>query len=95
MMMALESKAAASPAFVGANLILKGFSNKGKSVVRRDGSAWVVKRVVDRVLFNPEAGPWLLVCCGREQASRWIHAHRDLNFIIELAANQTAVVEST
>lgn len=79
---------------VGKRLTLTGLSGKGKNVVRRDGAAWTIERVEDRVLFSHDMGPWLLIGCGREQASRWIHALRDLDFKYVLQADVPAVHEA-
>lgn len=70
------------------NLIrLKGLSQKGKNRIRELGSEWIVHTQVDRVLFNPELGPWLMVSpVGTDmdhKSSRWVHATQDKDFTIE------------
>ena len=67
-------------------VILEGISQKGKNRVRENGSVWVVHARTERVLFNPEKGPWLFVFPeGKnhtDNSSRWIKEVGDVNFRI-------------
>jgi hypothetical protein len=62
-------------------------THKGKNIIRRHGTTWVVRAVAERVFFSTAAGPWLLVDPVRARSScdkRWVHARRDDNFDVAL-----------
>jgi hypothetical protein len=66
-------------------VILKGKTQKGKNRIRELGSEWILLREMDRVLFNPEVGPWFFVRPANRkdgEKDRWIHASRDVDFEI-------------
>lgn len=71
-------------ALLGKHLRLKGLTQKGKNRVREHGDLWTVLAEVDKVLFNPNPGPWLFITpAGRTQddkAARWIKASDDVDF---------------
>ena len=69
---------------------LVGKSMKGKNRVREHGSVWTVHVITEKVLFNPQPGPWLFVSpLGRlfqDKASRWVHQTDDQDFIVDSEA---------
>jgi hypothetical protein len=74
-------------ALLGKHIKLTGISQKGKNRVREHGNHWVVLAETDKILFNPEPGPWLFIAplgCGQnDKASRWVRAGNDENFSME------------
>jgi hypothetical protein len=72
-------------------MTLTGKTQKGKNRVRELGSEWILVRTEDRVLFNPERGPWWLIepTCHANPVDkqRWVHSKHDVNFIVEAHAN--------
>jgi len=42
-------------------IILSGITQKGKICIKKKGSVWELHAETERVLFNPEVGPWLYV----------------------------------
>lgn len=66
---------------------LIGKTQKGKNRVRDHGRVWEVIKTTDRVLFSPQAGPWLQVVPVKTGASaaRWVHASQDQDFAQVLA----------
>lgn len=70
--------------FLGKTIRLKGRSQKGKNRIREHGETWTVWAETEKVLFNPQKGPWLFVSPdGKNQddkSSRWVHADNDLDF---------------
>jgi hypothetical protein len=74
-------------ALLGKHIKLSGISQKGKNRIREHGDHWVVLAETDKILFNPEPGPWIFTSpVGRGQndkASRWIRANNDPDFLIE------------
>lgn len=71
---------------IGIVVTLTGITKKGKQRVRDFGPCWRVLRHEDRVLFNPEIGPWLLITpLGRvaeDNAARWVRANCDADFVV-------------
>jgi hypothetical protein len=67
-------------------LVLKGITHKGKNRIREHGPMWVIHAKTNKVLFNPEPGPWLYIApAGMDQhckASRWIKEVGDADFEI-------------
>ena len=67
-------------------LVLQGVTHKGKNRVRENGSMWEVHNRTDKVLFNPEPGPWLYVSpvgLGQQaKQARWIKEVGDADFKI-------------
>jgi hypothetical protein len=68
-------------------------SKRGKQLVKTHGDRWEVVKVLNKVLFSTEAGPWMHVEpiteprvantvreAKGDTASRWIHAHFDKDF---------------
>jgi hypothetical protein len=72
---------------LGKTIQLKGLSQKGKNRVRDHNNQWIVLAETDKVLFNPQHGPWLFVspvgCDQNHKASRWLRAIGDPDFLIE------------
>ena len=61
---------------------LTGKTAKGKMVVKRDGSLWVLKKSVTTVLWTADAGPWMLL--ENEAGLRWLHTETDPDFEVEV-----------
>jgi len=67
-------------------LILEGITQKGKNRIRENGPMWEIHARTEKVLFNPEPGPWLFIApVGLGQLakqSRWIKEVNDVDFKI-------------
>jgi hypothetical protein len=67
-------------------LVLEGITHKGKNRIRECGSIWEVHNRTDKVLFNPEPGPWLFISPAgmslHDRKSRWIKEIGDTDFRI-------------
>ena len=65
--------------------ILTGKTQKGKNRVRENGKEWVVKKTVNRVLFDSRQGPWFMVVPVNAPGNgRWVHLTDDKDFSLEL-----------
>ena len=73
---------------LGKNIRLKGITQKGKNRVRDHGETWAVLAETDKVIFNPELGPWLFIspagCDQFHKASRWIKRNNDFDFEVHM-----------
>ena len=71
-------------AMLGKHIRLRGLTAKGKNRVKQHGEYWTVLAETDKVLFNPEKGPWLFITpAGKGQddkAARWVRADGDADF---------------
>lgn len=71
---------------LGKDIKIIGITQKGKNRVRQHGNDWTVCAETDKVLFNPEPGPWLyIVPEGKDfydKAGRWIKKDNDVDFQI-------------
>ena len=67
-------------------IVLEGKTQKGKNRIRENGTIWVVHARTDKVLFNPEKGPWLFIFpegkSHTDKSSRWIKEVDDIHFKI-------------
>lgn len=65
-------------------VILAPKTRKGNNVIRKSGGLvqWTVRILADRVLFNPEPGPWALI--ESQKDSRWVHLTNDADFAVEV-----------
>jgi hypothetical protein len=62
-------------------MLLKGKSQKGKNVIQRDGSVWIVVRSSASVqCFNGDSG-FLIQPIDSPDKSRWIREKNDADFI--------------
>lgn len=61
---------------------LEGKTRSGKNKIINHGSEWEVVQTKERVLFSPNAGPWLLLTSKDTGNVRWIHAKEDPDFQI-------------
>ena len=68
---------------VNTQAILEGKSHKGKNLIRENGPLWVVYARTDKVLWQPEPGPWLYVYpVGKDhlaKEARWIKEVDDVD----------------
>lgn len=75
-------------ALLGKHLRLKGITAKGKNRINQHGNFWTVIAETDKVLFNPEPGPWLFITPSGstqdDKAARWIKSDGDVNFSFEV-----------
>lgn len=67
-------------------IVLEGITHKGKKCISKNGPMWEIHAKTDKVLFNPEHGPWLYIApFGKTYLStdsRWIKEHNDIDFKI-------------
>lgn len=65
-------------------LVLEGITHKGKNRIRENGPLWEVHTKADKVLFNPEPGPWLYISPVGSgplaKQARWIKESNDSDF---------------
>lgn len=69
-------------------ITLEGLTHKGKKCIGKQGPLWEIHARTDRVLFNPEIGPWLYISpYGETHLSKnamWIKEVDDINFKITI-----------
>jgi len=67
------------------HLYIEGITQKGWKKVMSSGIHWVVKARTEKILFNPEPGPWLLIIpFGETEPDKgfWIKEYDDKDFKI-------------
>jgi len=66
-------------------VVVSGKNLKGKNRIREHGQIWAVLEVRDKVLFDNNPGPWLLIAPIDKingNHSRWIHQSFDTDMMI-------------
>lgn len=65
---------------------IEGITHKGKKCISKQGPLWEIHARTERVLFNPEIGPWLYISPYSEthlsKNAMWIKEVNDINFKI-------------
>ena len=64
---------------------LTGKTRKGKNRVNTNGAEYDFVESRDKVSFDDEPGPWLLITSiANPKSMRWVHKTDDIDFIIEV-----------
>lgn len=68
------------------SIVVEGITHKGKKCVSKKGQLWEIHAKTEKVLFNPENGPWLYISpYGTTHLSKdamWVKELHDVDFKI-------------
>lgn len=68
------------------SIIVEGITHKGKNCIRKKGQLWEIHVRTEKVLFNPEPGPWLYISpystTHLSKDAMWVKEVDDIDFKI-------------